>query len=71
MDVAANCEASSTFYKVEEEGETMSWRRNGRLRVEFFNVSVSGSRKEGAVPVLEGKRSMRDDSWFGRGGVTG
>jgi hypothetical protein len=28
MDVAANCESSDTFYKVDEGGKMVLWRRN-------------------------------------------
>jgi hypothetical protein len=57
MDAATDCEAPNTFYNVEEVGETMTWRRNGRRQVKFFNASVSGRREEGATPVLEGEKS--------------
>jgi hypothetical protein len=70
MDTTANCEAPSDFYKVEEGGEMVSWRRNGRWQVEFFNAFISGRREEGAAPVSEGERSTRGGSWSPCRGVT-
>jgi hypothetical protein len=70
MDAAADCEAPDAFYRVEEGGETMSWRRNGRQRVEFFNASVLGRRDEGTSPVSKGEMNRWGNSWFPRGGVT-
>jgi hypothetical protein len=55
MDVAADCEAPGAFYRAEEGGEMVPWRRNGRRLVEFINAPVLGRREEGAVPVSEGK----------------
>jgi hypothetical protein len=53
-DVAVDCEAPDAFYRADEGGETVSWRRNSRWRVEFFNASI-----------LEEKRE-RDSVRFGR-----
>jgi hypothetical protein len=47
MNAVVDCEALNTFYRVEEGGKTVSWRRNDRCRVEFFNTSISGRREEG------------------------
>jgi hypothetical protein len=44
MDVAVDCEAPSTFYRV-EEGE------------KFFNASISRKREEGVAPISEGERA--------------
>jgi hypothetical protein len=63
-------EAPDAFYTAEEGGEMVSWRRNGRRRVELFNASVLGRREERVVAVLEGERSMRGSSWFAQGGAT-
>jgi hypothetical protein len=46
MDVAVNYEAPDAFYRVEEGGETVPWRRKGRQQVEFFNASISWKREE-------------------------
>jgi hypothetical protein len=35
MDVVADFESPGAFYRVEEGGKTMSWRRNDGLRVKF------------------------------------
>jgi hypothetical protein len=71
MDAAADCKSADTFYRAEEGGEMMSWRINGRRRVEFFNAFVLRTREEGATPISKGKRSTQGDSWFHRGGVIG
>jgi hypothetical protein len=57
MDAATDYEAVGAFYRAEEGGETMSWKRNSQRRVEFFNTSVSGRREEGATSVPEWERS--------------
>jgi hypothetical protein len=56
LDAVVDCEAPVTFYMAEEGGEMVSWRRNNRRRVEFFNASVSGTREEGDTPILKGER---------------
>jgi hypothetical protein len=33
MNVAVDCDDPGAFYRVEEGGETMMWRRNMRWRV--------------------------------------
>jgi hypothetical protein len=55
MDASMDCEAPDTFYRVEEGGETVSWRRNGQCRVELFNASVSGRREEETTCFRSGK----------------
>jgi hypothetical protein len=45
MDAVADCEATGAFYRVEEGGE-------------FFNVSISRKREEGATAVSKGERSI-------------
>jgi hypothetical protein len=59
VDAAADYEPPNAFYRAEEGGEMVPWRRNGRQRV-FFNASVSGRREEGATARFErGKEHMR------------
>jgi hypothetical protein len=67
MDSAVGCEAPGAFYRAEEGGETVSWKRNGLWRVEFFNASILGRREDGAVPISEGEKSTLGGSWFPRG----
>jgi hypothetical protein len=57
MNAVMDYEAPNAFYRAEDGGEIVSWRRNDCQRVEFFNASVSGRREEGASPVSEGERS--------------
>jgi hypothetical protein len=66
-----DCEAPDAFYRAEEGGKTVLWRRIGRQQVEFFNASIFGRREKGAVPVSEGERSMWGGSWFPCEGATG
>jgi hypothetical protein len=51
MDATMDCEAPDAFYRAEEGGKTVLWRRIGRQQVEFFNASIFGRREKGAVPV--------------------
>jgi hypothetical protein len=58
MNVMVDYEVLDAFYRAEEGGEMVPWRRNDRGRVEFFNASILGRREEGSAFVSEGKRSM-------------
>jgi hypothetical protein len=71
MDVVADCEALDAFYRAEEGGDILPWRRNGRQRVEFFNASFSRRREEGVAPISEQQRRMWGSSWFARDGAMG
>jgi hypothetical protein len=53
MNVTIDCDAPDTFYRAEEGGETMPWRRNNRRRVEFINGTISRRREEGITPHFE------------------
>jgi hypothetical protein len=44
MGAPVDCEAPDAFCRAEEGWETISWRRNDRWRVEFFNASISRRR---------------------------
>jgi hypothetical protein len=70
MDATVDYEALDAFYRAEEGGEMVLYRRNNQQRVEFFNSSVSRRRVEGAAPILNGERGMQGSSCFPRGGVT-
>jgi hypothetical protein len=50
MDAATDYEAPNFFYRAEEGGEMVPWRRNGRRWVKLINASILfalGSRAEG------------------------
>jgi hypothetical protein len=66
MYTTVEYEAPGAFYRAEEGGETVSWRRNGRRWVKLFNAFVL-DRREGAALISEGKMSMWDDAWFPHG----
>jgi hypothetical protein len=71
MDAMADYEAPGDFYRAEEGGEMIPWRRNGPRRMQFFNGPILGRRGEEATPISEGERSMRGGSCFPHGGAIG
>jgi hypothetical protein len=71
MGAAVDYKAPDVFYRAEEGGETIPWRRNSWRWVKFFNAFILGRREEGVVPISEGESSTWEDSCFSLGGVTG
>jgi hypothetical protein len=45
MDATTNCESPNSFYRVEEGGETMSWRRNANDEWSSSMLSFREERK--------------------------
>jgi hypothetical protein len=55
MDAATDNDAPNAFYREEEGGETVPWRRHNRQRVELFTVFISNRKRKGHCPFWKGK----------------
>jgi hypothetical protein len=54
IDVVVDCVAPGAFYRVEEGGEKVSWRRNGWWRVSFSMLPFRGEDRMGQCQFQKG-----------------
>jgi hypothetical protein len=55
VDAVADCEAPDAFYRAEEGGEMVSWRKNGRGEWSYSMISFRGNERKEQHPFRKGK----------------